>query len=121
MMISSSGDKGWVFPKGGWELDESARDAARRETVEEGGVRGELEGEQLGVYPFSNRKPSSGQNGCIAHMFVMNVQEELDTWPESNKRVRQWVRSCCVNSLFGSPLRTCCCMVQLLLATSIHV
>ena len=33
----------WGFPKGGWEEDESAREAAARETVEEAGVRGVLE------------------------------------------------------------------------------
>jgi 8-oxo-dGTP pyrophosphatase MutT (NUDIX family) len=101
MLVSSSGGNGWVFPKGGWELDETAQDAAKRETVEEGGVRGELEAEQLGTYPFSNRKTQAGQKGCIAHMFVMLVQEELATWPESAHRSRRWVRvshlqNCCV-------------------------
>lgn len=92
MMISSSGGNGWVFPKGGWELDETVEDAARRETVEEGGVRGELDAERLGVYPYSNRKPVPGQKGCIAYMFVMHVLEELATWPEAGHRTRLWVR-----------------------------
>eukprot|EP00892_Ulva_mutabilis_P003829 jgi/Ulvmu1/1818/UM119_0036.1 len=46
MLISSSGGTGWVFPKGGWELDETAESAALRETVEEGGVRGNDAGSQ---------------------------------------------------------------------------
>lgn len=90
-MVSSSGGKGWVFPKGGWELDESVEEAARRETVEEAGVRGTLEPAQLGTYPFQNRKAENGQKGCVAHMFVLEVQEELPTWPESSKRMRRWV------------------------------
>lgn len=94
-MISSSGGNGWVLPKGGWELDETVVDAARRETVEEAGVRGELEDQQLGVYPYSNRKPDPGQKGCIAHMFVMHVKEELDAWPEAGLRSRRWVRPRC--------------------------
>lgn len=92
LLISSSNGSGWVFPKGGWELDESAKEAARRETVEEGGVRGDLEEPQLGVYPYSNRKPGSQRKGCIAHVFVMNVQEELAVWPEAAHRTRRWVR-----------------------------
>ena len=92
LLISSSNGSGWVFPKGGWELDESVIEAARRETVEEGGVRGDLEEPQLGVYPYSNRKPGSQRKGCIAHVFVMNVQEELTVWPEAAHRTRRWVR-----------------------------
>jgi diphosphoinositol-polyphosphate diphosphatase len=91
LLISSSGGKGWVFPKGGWELDETAKDAARRETVEEGGVRGELEEPQLGEYPYCNRKMNPQRKGCIAHVFVMHVQEELKVWPEAGHRIRRWV------------------------------
>ena len=47
LLISSRGGKGLVFPKGGWEQDEDVQAAAARETVEEAGVRGELEVRQL--------------------------------------------------------------------------
>ena len=44
LLITSRAGKGHLgFPKGGWERDESGADAAQRETVEEAGVRGELE------------------------------------------------------------------------------
>ncbi|KIZ06398.1 hypothetical protein MNEG_1559 [Monoraphidium neglectum] len=43
LLITSRGGKGWVFPKGGWEDDESVESAAKRETVEEAGVRGAIE------------------------------------------------------------------------------
>ena len=43
LLITSRGGKGLVFPKGGWEQDEDVQAAAARETVEEAGVRGELE------------------------------------------------------------------------------
>jgi 8-oxo-dGTP pyrophosphatase MutT (NUDIX family) len=40
LVISSSRDScKWVFPKGGWENDESLEEAARRETLEEAGVK----------------------------------------------------------------------------------
>ncbi|KAL8476366.1 hypothetical protein ACS0TY_028878 [Phlomoides rotata] len=35
--------KGMMFPKGGWENDESIEEAAARETVEEAGVVGDVE------------------------------------------------------------------------------
>jgi len=43
LLITSRGGKGWVFPKGGWEDDETVEAAAKRETVEEAGVRGTIE------------------------------------------------------------------------------
>lgn len=92
LLITSSGGNGWVFPKGGWELDETAEAAALRETIEEGGVRGDLDPAVLGAYPYSNRKTSPTRKGCIAHMYAMSVREELSVWPESHSRERCWVR-----------------------------
>jgi diphosphoinositol-polyphosphate diphosphatase len=42
-MISSQKGQGLLFPKGGWELDESVEEAASRESLEEAGVRGNVE------------------------------------------------------------------------------
>lgn len=39
--------RGMMFPKGGWELDESVEEAASRESLEEAGVLGNVE---VGVY-----------------------------------------------------------------------
>lgn len=40
LLISSHKRKGkWVFPKGGWEIDETESEAALRECFEEAGVR----------------------------------------------------------------------------------
>ncbi|KAL7000884.1 hypothetical protein U1Q18_002036 [Sarracenia purpurea var. burkii] len=43
LMISSQKGQGMLFPKGGWELDESIEEAALRETLEEAGVIGKVE------------------------------------------------------------------------------
>ncbi|THU45830.1 hypothetical protein C4D60_Mb02t22120 [Musa balbisiana] len=40
LMISSPGRHDLIFPKGGWEKDETACEAACREALEEAGVRG---------------------------------------------------------------------------------
>ncbi|XP_065010839.1 nudix hydrolase 12, mitochondrial-like isoform X6 [Musa acuminata AAA Group] len=42
LMISSPGRYDLIFPKGGWETDETAGEAACREALEEAGVRGIL-------------------------------------------------------------------------------
>jgi hypothetical protein len=50
----------------------------------------------LGVYPFVSKKQERlagrDKGRCLAHMFVMNVDEELEEWPESKERSRFWVR-----------------------------
>lgn len=43
LVINAQNGKGIIFPKGGWEKDESMEEAAIRETVEEAGVVGVIE------------------------------------------------------------------------------
>jgi len=94
-LISSRAGKGFCFPKGGWEDDETQAEAAKRETVEEAGVRGQLEEPAIGIFHFQSGKPSAHeasqhQGRCIAHMYVMHVEEELAVWPEGHERQRVW-------------------------------
>lgn len=95
LLISGHGGKGMVFPKGGWETDETVEAAAKRETVEEAGVRGLLEDDMLGTFPYSSAKSTrlarANQGRGIAYMFVMHVAEELEHWPEGDKRTRCWL------------------------------
>lgn len=93
LMITSRNGKGFVFPKGGWEEDESVECAALRETVEEAGVRGRLEEPFLGTFNFKSGKvdqQTRARGNCVAYMFSMEVFEELDCWPEHNERTRIW-------------------------------
>nr|POF22477.1 nudix hydrolase 16, mitochondrial [Quercus suber] len=38
LMINSTSGRGLLFPKGGWENDETVEEAAKREALEEAGV-----------------------------------------------------------------------------------
>ncbi|KAL6557376.1 hypothetical protein OROMI_017726 [Orobanche minor] len=86
--------KGYLFPKGGWEVDEDISKAAARETKEEAGVRGVLQGritnlsiagveEKLGEYPHGNK--------AVVHMFPLQVDEQMCCWSEIFIRKRKWV------------------------------
>ncbi|XP_071706439.1 nudix hydrolase 21, chloroplastic-like [Rutidosis leptorrhynchoides] len=79
--------KGMLFPKGGWELDEDIKAAALRETIEEAGVSGTIEGE-LGRWCFKSKGNDAYYEG---HMFPLLVKEQLDQWPEKAIRQRYWV------------------------------
>ncbi|KAK7842633.1 nudix hydrolase 17, mitochondrial [Quercus suber] len=87
LVISSQKGKGMLFPKGGWETDESKIEAASRETLEEAGVRGIIESE-LGQWSFKSKSHDTYYEGF---MFPLLVQEQLDFWPEKNARQRIWM------------------------------
>ncbi|MFS8034474.1 putative hydrolase [Helianthus anomalus] len=79
--------KGMLFPKGGWESDESINEAALRETMEEAGVFGTLEC-LLGTWHFKSKTNGSLREG---YMFPLLVKGQLDFWPEKDIRQRVWV------------------------------
>ncbi|KAK9069284.1 hypothetical protein SSX86_013400 [Deinandra increscens subsp. villosa] len=93
LMINSTSGPGLLFPKGGWENDETVEEAAAREALEEAGVRGELM-HFLGHYHFKSKTLQddfSPEGRCRAAMFALLVKEELASWPEQSRRVRTWV------------------------------
>nr|XP_043634551.1 nudix hydrolase 13, mitochondrial isoform X1 [Erigeron canadensis] len=94
LMVSSPNRDDMVFPKGGWESDETVEEAACREALEEAGVRGNLKGNPLGVWEFrskSNEAACTKEGGCKGYMFALEVTEELEVWPEQKNRSRKWV------------------------------
>jgi len=83
-MISSTKDPSkWIFPKGGWETDETAEEAAKRETLEEAGVVVELR-RQLGWFTCGG---SSQSRVCV---FEAVCLEQLHAWAEGTRQ-RQWM------------------------------
>lgn len=94
LMISSPNRDDLVFPKGGWEDDETVEEAACREALEEAGVRGIIKGDSLGDWNFrskSKQEICSLEGGCRVYMFALEVTEELDTWPEQENHDRKWL------------------------------
>ncbi|KAJ0038026.1 hypothetical protein Pint_22382 [Pistacia integerrima] len=79
--------QGLMFPKGGWELDESLEQAALRESIEEAGVLGNVELE-LGKWNFLSKSQGTLYEG---YMFPLLVKEQLELWPEKDVRQRIWV------------------------------
>uniref|UniRef100_A0A7C8ZIR1 Nudix hydrolase domain-containing protein n=1 Tax=Opuntia streptacantha TaxID=393608 RepID=A0A7C8ZIR1_OPUST len=93
LMINSNSGPGLLFPKGGWENDETVEEAARREAMEEAGVKGDILG-CLGYYNFKSKTLQdeySPEGLCRAAMFALFVKEELQSWPEKATRQRRWL------------------------------
>ena len=96
LMITSRNSKSHeslIFPKGGWEEDETSENAAIRETWEEAGVVGEIE-RQLGSFSFQSKRAKTkgyADGACVCWVYVMKVLKVKDDWPEMGNRVRRWL------------------------------
>ena len=92
LLIQSASRKGWVLPKGGWELDEpTAAAAACREAWEEAGIICRVE-RDLGHIPDTRPTSAVTKHAPKAayQFFEATVTEERADWPEKHKRSRQW-------------------------------
>lgn len=92
MLIRSSSGKGWVLPKGGWELDEAtAAIAACREAWEEGGIICQII-RDLGMIEDTRSTDAMTKKAPKAsyQFFEALVTEEKSNWPERHKRTRAW-------------------------------
>ncbi|MQL99155.1 hypothetical protein Taro_031872, partial [Colocasia esculenta] len=87
LVISAQKGREMLFPRGGWESDESIKEATSREAMEEAGVLGDVE-EELGRWWYQSKSHESRKVGI---MFPLNVTEELHQWPEMGNRRRRWV------------------------------
>ncbi|CAH9106856.1 unnamed protein product [Cuscuta europaea] len=87
LLVSSQRCPRMMFPKGGWEEDESLEEAAHRETFEEAGVCGNI-GICLGSWYFKSKSKGTFHEGFMLPLFVT---DEMDHWPEENMRKRLWV------------------------------
>jgi phosphohistidine phosphatase len=85
-LVTTTGGKRWIFPKGSIDSGESPVESARRETEEEAGLVGDVEHEPLGRYSYSK----AGARLRV-QVFLMRVTEELDSWREEGLRRRCWL------------------------------
>ncbi|KAF8407596.1 hypothetical protein HHK36_006730 [Tetracentron sinense] len=97
LVISSQKSQKMLFPKGGWEMDETIEEAASRESLEEAGVIGSVELIELGwdvlqcklgKWSFMSKRYNTFYEG---YMFPLLVKEQLEFWPEKNVRGRKWM------------------------------
>src|SRR5690242_13544393 len=82
LVTSSSGNR-WVIPKGHLEPDKTAGQVALQEAWEEAGLVGVLRPEPVGSYLYSKFS-----NLYHVTVFVLEVTEAAEEWPERTLRQR---------------------------------
>jgi 8-oxo-dGTP pyrophosphatase MutT (NUDIX family) len=85
-LVSRSGGKGWIVPKGSVARGEEPRDAAIREAEEEAGLRGIVTRKPLGRY-----RHVKGCGDCSVDVYLMRVTAVLEHWLEDKWRRRRWM------------------------------
>jgi 8-oxo-dGTP pyrophosphatase MutT (NUDIX family) len=89
LLVTTLQTQRWIIPKG-WPLP-GRQDwaAAAVEAREEAGVLGEACEGSIGSYTYEKRRPS-GSVPVRVSVYLLDVQEELETWPECARRRRAW-------------------------------
>jgi 8-oxo-dGTP pyrophosphatase MutT (NUDIX family) len=89
MLVTTLQTQRWIIPKGWPWPDRHDHVAAAAEAREEAGVLGEARAASIGSYTYQKRR-QSGFVPVRVTVFILDVQEELATWPECERRRRAW-------------------------------
>jgi len=93
MLITSRDTGRWIIPKGWPEKDATPPQLAAREAYEEAGLVGRVAESPLGQYRYEKRLRSGKSVTCFVDVFPLEVEQELDAWPEKGQRERRWMTS----------------------------
>jgi 8-oxo-dGTP pyrophosphatase MutT (NUDIX family) len=85
-LVTSRSGKRWVIPKGCLEPGKTAGEIALQEAWEEAGLLGLLSPEPVGSYLYEK----FGNNHFVT-VFVMQVTDATEDWPEHDLRERVWL------------------------------
>jgi 8-oxo-dGTP pyrophosphatase MutT (NUDIX family) len=92
VLLVKSLDRGrWIIPKG-WPMGgKSLAEAAETEAWEEAGVKGRLNPESIGTFPYVKRQRGGLKRPCSARVFEIEVTTLADVFPETGLRRRIWL------------------------------
>ena len=89
LLITSRRTGRWIFPKGSRIALLSAPACAAQEAYEEAGVEGTVAEEPFGTY-HGVKLRGAGETPIEVEMYPLEVEVELDDWPERGERRRRW-------------------------------
>ncbi len=94
VLLVTSRDTGrWIIPKGWMMRGLDARGAALREAWEEAGVRrGQGADKPIGSYTYDKHLDSGWSFPIETLVFLVEVEELSDEFPECHERERRWVK-----------------------------
>ena len=89
LLVTSRESRRLVIPKGWPWPGIKDHQAAAEEAREEAGITGKMRKKSIGSYSYDKQK-ASGAIPVRVKVFLLEVEIELDDWPESRQRERIW-------------------------------
>ncbi|MGD0635929.1 MAG: NUDIX hydrolase [Beijerinckiaceae bacterium] len=89
LLIRSRETRRWIIPKGWPMKGRKDHQAAAKEALEEAGVIGKVRAHPVGGYTYQKRLNDHVQP-CRVMVYRLDVEKQLETWPEKAQRERQW-------------------------------
>lgn len=89
MLVTTLETQRWIIPKGWPWPGEQDYTAAAEEAREEAGVLGDPKAVSIGSYTYEKRR-ASGLVPVRVAVYLLEVREELEIWPECEQRQRAW-------------------------------
>jgi 8-oxo-dGTP pyrophosphatase MutT (NUDIX family) len=103
LLVTASRSRRWTIPKGAAEPHLTLAENAAKEAFEEAGVVGEIAPHASGMFRAIKRRPE-GDSLIEVWVYLLKVTEELETWPEKDRRDVQWVSCSTAAALLGEPV-----------------
>ena len=91
LLITSRDSGRWIIPKGWPMKGKKDHDAAAQEAFEEAGVRGRIHQHPMGAYAYEKRLGSDTTEPVRVMVYLLEVREEVNRWPERTQRRREWM------------------------------
>lgn len=91
LLITSRETGRWIIPKGWPQKKRAPNVVAAREAFEEAGIEGRVAQQPLIVYSYMKKLKSGQSVTCWVETYLLEVDRELDDWPEKFQRERRWM------------------------------
>ena len=102
LLVTSRGTQRWVVPKG-WPWRRHAdHEAAAGEAWEEAGVLGRTAPQSIGSFTY-DKIGKRGTRTLEVLVYVLEVTDEADKWPEYRERRRDWFSPLAAMELVTEP------------------
>jgi ADP-ribose pyrophosphatase YjhB (NUDIX family) len=89
LLITSRETRRWIIPKGWPAPGLAPHDSARNEAMEESGAVGRIDERSIGFYHYT-KLVAGAAVPCKVEVFLLEVEEQLVSWPEEGQRDIQW-------------------------------
>lgn len=91
LLITSRETKRWILPKGRPEKRLMPFEVAAAEAFEEAGVLGHITDTVFGSFSSHKRLKTGAEIPCVIKVYLLEVNQILDHWPEHHQRERTWL------------------------------